>query len=147
MRFGMYLYNRGIVDAHDLVQAYELQDEQRVPLGVLAIEQDLLAIRDVLSVLRVQSDLPNDRFGEIAVDLGLLTKRDVAELLMIQSDRRPSVGECLVELGILTQKKVAEELAAFRRERERGGANKVHRVISRMPGDATTEASELTTVH
>ncbi len=145
MQFGMYLYKRGVVDAHDLVHAYELQDERRVPLGVLAIEHDLLAVRDVLSVLRVQSDLPNDRFGEIAVDLGLMTNRDVAELLMIQSDRRPSMGECLVELGILTPEKAAKELAAFRRERERGGAGKVHRVISRMPNDAMAKAAELTT--
>lgn len=128
MQFGMYLYRNGIVTAEQLVEAMAMQDECRVPLGVLAMESGKLAVRDVLSVLRVQSDLPNDRFGDIAIDLGLLDKRDLAELLMLQSDRRVSLGECLVELGFMTKEQYDEELASYRRERERGGASKVQHV-------------------
>ncbi|WP_425400802.1 hypothetical protein [Aeoliella sp.] len=124
MQFGMYLYRNGIVSAEQFVEAIALQDECRIPLGVLAMESGKLAVRDVLSILRVQSDLPNDRFGDIAIDLGLLTKQDVAELLTLQSDRRMPMGLCMVELGYMTEEQAAEELSSYRRERERGGASK-----------------------
>ena len=128
MQFGMYLYHNGVITAEQLVAAMALQDECRVPLGVLAMESGKLAVRDVLSILRVQSDLPNDRFGDIAIDLGLLNKRDLAELLMLQSDRRIPLGECLVELGHMTEEQAAEQLSAYRRDRERGGASRVQHV-------------------
>jgi hypothetical protein len=128
MQFGMYLYRQGVISADQFIAAQELQDDRRVPLGVIAMEMGKLAVRDVLSILRVQSDLPNDRFGDIAIDLGLINKRDLAEMLMTQSDRRPPFEECLVELGVLSSERAVEELAAYRRERERGGAARVQHV-------------------
>ncbi len=145
MRFGMYLYKNRLISAEQLVAALELQDERTVPLGVIAMEQGNLAIRDVLSILRVQSDLPSDRFGDIAIDLGLMTKRDLAELLMIQSNRRVPVGECLVELGILDQEQLDKALAAYRRDRERGGAAKVRHVVSQSRSEVREQLPEVAT--
>lgn len=139
MQFGMYLYRNGIINADQLLKALELQTEELVPLGVLAMEQGTLAARDVLSVLRVQSDLPSDRFGDIAIELGLMTRRDLAELLMLQSDRKRSLADCLVELGFVTKPQRDEELAAFRRERERGGTGGVRRVAAHLPPDLQQE--------
>ena len=130
MDFGFYLHEQGVVSSDDLVAALMMQNTTKVPIGALAMETGKLAVRNVLTILRVQSDLPNDRFGDIAVELGLMTKRDLAELLMEQSDRRPRVEQCLVELGALSQQQMEEELATYRRERERGGAGRVHRVTA-----------------
>jgi hypothetical protein len=143
MQFGMYLYKQGIITAEQFVAAMELQDEQVVPLGVIAMEEGKLAVRDVLSILRVQSDLPNDRFGDIAIELGMMTKRDLAELLMQQSNRRLKIGDCLVELGILKQEQLDDALAAFRRERERGGATHVQHVVSRFPKEIKEQLPNL----
>lgn len=139
MKFGMYLYRSGLIDADQFLKGLELQEERLVPLGVLAMEQGTLAVRDVLSILRVQSDLPNDRFGDIAIELGLMSGRDLAELLMLQSDRKPSLADCLVELGFLTKLQKDDELAAFRRERERGGTGGVRRVIAHLPPELQQE--------
>ncbi|QDU57954.1 hypothetical protein [Aeoliella mucimassa] len=131
MEFGFYLYQRGIITSEQLVEAQMLQSDSKLPLGVLAMESGKLDVRDVLSILRVQSDLPQDRFGDIAVELGLMTRRDLAELLLEQSDRRRRITECLVELDFMTQQQVDEELAAFRRDRERRGSGRVQRVVKK----------------
>ncbi len=143
MQFGMYLYNQGIITAEQLIAALQLQGERLIPLGVIAIEESKLAVRDVLSILRVQSDLPNDRFGDIAVDLGLMTRRDLAELLMEQSNRRIPVGDCLLELEFVTRAQLDEALASFRRDRERGGTTQVQHVVNQLPTELSEPLSEL----
>ena len=145
MQFGIYLLKQRTITAEQLIEAMQLQVERVVPLGIIAMEEGRLAVRDVLSILRVQSDLPNDRFGDIAIDLGLMSRRDLAELLMIQSDRRMPIGDCLVELDILTSEQVDESLAAFRRDRERGGAGHVQRVVQQMPVECRKEIEEFAT--
>ena len=142
MQFGIYLCRNGIITADQLVTAMEMQDEQMVPLGVIAMEEGKLSVRDVFSILRVQSDLPNDRFGDIAIDLGLMTKRDLAELLMLQSNRRAKIGDCLTSLGFLSQEQLDKALAAYRRDRERGG-NNVQHVAQGRTDDANQQALDL----
>lgn len=139
MHFGMFLYKEGAISAEQLIEVFAMQGEQTQPLGVVAMEAGKLGVRDVLSILRVQSDLPNDRFGDIAIDLGLLTQADLAELLLRQSDSTPTVEQCLEALGILSQEQLAEELAAYRRERERGGARRIDRVASHLPEELQAE--------
>ncbi|MGI9457261.1 MAG: hypothetical protein ACR2NU_11920 [Aeoliella sp.] len=128
MQFGMFLYERRAITAEHFVAALARQNDDLPQLGLIALEEGKLAVRDLLSVLRVQSDLPKDRFGDIAIELGVLTKRDLAELLMLQSDRRTSFGDCLIKLGILSPDQVADELSAFRQSMERGAHGKVERI-------------------
>ena len=35
--FGQYLVERGVISAHDLKQAVEIQDRRNLPIGLLAI--------------------------------------------------------------------------------------------------------------
>jgi hypothetical protein len=114
MHFGLYLKNKGIISAEDLVAALEVQLKTLVPIGQLALEEGMLSARNIFDVLKAQSDSPNERFGDLAVEMGLMKRDDVMRLLMIQADRKRPVAEILVGQGVLTAQQVAIELAAYR---------------------------------
>jgi hypothetical protein len=110
----MYLKNKGIISAEQLVAALEAQMKNRVPIGQLALEEGLLSARDIFEVLQAQSDSPHERFGELAVEMGLMMRDDVMRLLMIQADRKRPIAEILVAHGILNEQQLASELTAYR---------------------------------
>jgi hypothetical protein len=118
MQFGLYLKTKGVITAEQLVAALEVQHKRLVPIGQLAMEECVLSARDVFKVLRGQSDLPHERFGELAVSMGLMTDVDLQRLLVIQSDRKPTLDEVLVLQGVLTPAQMEEQLAAYRQEME-----------------------------
>jgi hypothetical protein len=118
MQFALYLKSKGVVSAEQLVAALELQQKQLVPIGQLAIEEGVLAPRQVFQVLRSQSDSPHERFGEVAVGLGLMTRHDLQRLLIIQMERKRPLSEILVRQHALSPLHAAEELSEFRRQME-----------------------------
>jgi hypothetical protein len=119
MRFGLYLKNKGVITADQLVAALEEQIGSLVPIGQLALEENVLSPRDIFAVLQAQSDSPNERFGDLAVEMGLMTREHLMRLLMIQADRKREIAEILISQGALTGQKAATEMAAYRREQLR----------------------------
>jgi len=115
MQFGLYLKNKGVISADQLVSALEEQLGSLVPIGQLALEENVLSPRDIFTVLQAQSDSPNVRFGDLAVEMGMMTRGHLMRLLMIQADRKRPIADILVSQGAITQQKVATELAAYRR--------------------------------
>lgn len=115
MHFGLHLKKSGVISAEQLVAAVEVQLSTLVPIGQLALEEGMLAARDIFNILRAQSDAPNVRFGDLAIEMGLLTRDDVMRLLMIQADRKRPIGEILVGQGVLSEPQLKAELAAYRR--------------------------------
>lgn len=130
MQFGLYLQQRGLITAEQFIRALKLQQRERQPLGLIAVEEGLLTPPDLLRILQRQTDLTNDRLGDVAIELGILTRRDVAMLLMLQSDRELPFSECLVRLGILTPEQVGAYLNDYRQEREHAAFPKVQHVAS-----------------
>ncbi len=116
MQFGLYLKNRGVISAEQLVAAVEVQQARLVPIGQLALEEGMLNPREIFSILRGQCNAPHDYFGEMAIEMGLLARDDVMRLLMIQSERKRPIGEILVEQGVLSESQLKAELAAYRCE-------------------------------
>jgi hypothetical protein len=119
MQFGLYLKNKGVITAEQLVAALEEQLGSLVPIGQLALEENVLSPRDIFAVLQAQSDSPNVRFGDLAVEMGLMTRADLMRLLMIQADRKRPITEILVGQGAVTPHKAASEMASYRRSQLR----------------------------
>ncbi|MCA9241323.1 MAG: hypothetical protein KDA37_14030 [Planctomycetales bacterium] len=124
MRFELRLFHEGLISAEQLVSALERQIEQMPKLGQVAIEEGLLTVSELFSVLRVQADLPQERFGETAVELNLLTREEVAALLLLQSDRKRPLHEILIEQGAIPAEIVHSRLEAFKRGMENGGPDR-----------------------
>jgi hypothetical protein len=138
MKFCLYLKNKGVITAEQLVAALELQHEKLTPIGQLAIEEGVLSARNVFKVLRCQSDLPHERFGEVAVELGLMTSDQLERLLALQASRKPSLLEILVRQGALSVARADAELVAYRRGMERRNVVITRRIVSR-PHSARVE--------
>ncbi len=99
MELELALVRSGLVTADDYVDALGRREEERLPLGQLAIEEGLLGVRQVLDVIRTQHHQPGQRFGEVAVEMGYLTAAEVAALLVVQQQRQRPLIDYLVELG------------------------------------------------
>ena len=106
MHFGLYLKNKGIISAEQLVAALETQLNTLTPIGQLALEEGIISPRDIFDVLRAQSESPDVRFGDLAIEMGLMTRNDLMRLLMIQADRKRPLAEILVRQGVLTERTV-----------------------------------------
>jgi hypothetical protein len=135
MKFALYLKNKGVITAEQLVAALEVQQAKKVSIGQLAIEEGVLTARQVFTVLCSQSDTPHERFGEAAIDLGLMTRDQLLRLLAVQTDRKLLLREILIQQRAITPAQAEEELAEFRRVMESRG-----RVIKR-PVHATPRKS------
>ena len=119
MKFGLYLKKKGVITAEELVSAFDYQQSRMPPVGQLAMEEGVLSARQVFKVLRCQSGIPHERFGEVAVGMGMMTPAELQRLLMIQWERKPPLAEVLVTLRLLSASQVDAEMAAYRREMER----------------------------
>jgi hypothetical protein len=147
MHFGLYLKNKGIISAEQLVAALETQLNTLTPLGQLALEEGIIAPRDIFDVLRAQSQSPNVRFGDLAIEMGLMTRDNLMRLLMIQADRKRPLAEILVGQGILTAERSAAEMAEFRRSgaQKRTGRAVLSRLVPAARGMSTvSRAKEVT---
>jgi len=116
MKFGLYLVKKGMITPAQLVLALEKQHGQQRPLGQLAMEEGILSARQVFKILRCQSGMPHERFGEVAVGMRMMSHPQLEQLLMIQWERTPPLEEVLVRERILTQWQLDEQLAAYRQE-------------------------------
>lgn len=114
MKFGLHLKKKGVITAEQLVAAIDYQHSREPPVGQLAMEEGSLSAQQVFKILRSQSDVPHERFGEVAVSMGMLTPAQLQRLLMIQWQRKPSLIDALVQLQILSQARVEKELSAYR---------------------------------
>ena len=119
MKFGLYLKKKGVITAERVGRCARIPARRMVPIGQLAMEEGILSAREVFKILRCQSDLPHEYFGEVAVGMGMMTPAELQRLLVIQWERKPPLADVLVRLRILSQARVDEELAAFRRDMER----------------------------
>ena len=117
MKFGLYLKKKGLITADELVVAIDYQHSRMPPVGQLAMEEGVLSAQ-VFKVLRCQSGIPHERFGEVAVGMGMMRPADLQRLLMIQWERKPQLADVLVGLRIMSQAAVDDELAAYREAME-----------------------------
>jgi hypothetical protein len=142
MKFCLYLKNKRVITAEQLVAALEVQHAKLTPIGQLAMEEGVLSARNVFKVLRCQSDLPHERFGEVAVELGLINGDQLDRLLALQAGRKPPLLDILIRQGALTPAGADEELAAYRRDMERRNVVITRRIVSRPHTPAMSTLAE-----
>jgi hypothetical protein len=114
MHFGLYLKNKGIISAEQLVAALEAQIVKLPRIGQLALEEGIISPRDIFDVLQAQRRSPDMRFGDLAIEMGLLSRSELMRLLMIQADRKRPLADVFVRERILSERQVAEEMTKFR---------------------------------
>ena len=148
MHFGLYLKNKGIITAEQLVCALESQLNTLTPIGQLALEEGIISPRDIFDVLRAQAESPNIRFGDLAIEMGLMTRNDLMWLLMIQGDRKRTVVDILIAQGVLAKRQAAAEMIAYRESltKRRAGSMTQSKIVSMRRAQLTApETLDVTT--
>ena len=149
MHFGLYLKNKGIVSADQLVAALEAQLATQPRIGQLALEEGIISPRDIFDVLQAQRRSPEVKFGELAIEMGLMTRDELTRLLMLQADRKRPLAEVFAAEGILTERQVTQEMAEYRMLQANRRAARESQLKSVPPprGQALMHGMEMTTAN
>jgi hypothetical protein len=133
MHFELYLKNKGVISAEQLTAALEEQLDKLVPIGQLALEENVLSARDIFTILQAQNDSPGQRFGDLAVEMGLMTRETLVRLLTLQADRKRPIVDILVGQRALTHEQAATELAEYRRSHSRTERRTPATLVATLP--------------
>ncbi len=112
VNFGEFLLYQGKVDAYELENALNYQKNERVVLGVLAVQEKYLTEWQLCIILDSQRER-GGRFGEIAIELGYINEGDIGALLKMQDEKHIRIGEVLVLFGAIGREDMELNLQRF----------------------------------
>ncbi len=117
MFFGEYLVQQQIISEKDLCCALEtLEQNNKIPLGQLAVQNGLINRNELFKVLsrqRKDKDLKKN-FGKVAIELGFMNKVQIDNLLKLQLQSHQMLGEYLLSQELIDRKKLIQSLRAYR---------------------------------
>ncbi len=113
--FGNYLVGKNIITNKQLDLILEYRKNNRVKLGLIAVEQKLLTPARAEEVNRLQMKM-DKRFGDIAIEKGYLTQTDVENLLGLQGNPYLIFVQGGTEHDIISKEKVDVCLLGFQKE-------------------------------
>ena len=99
LRFGAYLYYRGLISYEMLTDALEWQKKHRPLMGQIAMKAGLMTPADfaqILLYLRI-----GESFGQVAREHNKLTAAHVNKIIELQERTNTKIGNYFVEAGIL----------------------------------------------
>ena len=116
MILGEYLIEKGIITKEDLDNALYEQKKNRIPLGQLALQTDMITPQEMFRLLSGQRKRGQDApsFGQLAIELDILTKKDIDSLLKLQFQSGELLGDVLVSIGVLSKSELFQALRKFR---------------------------------
>ena len=118
--FGNYLKEKNLLDDKQLDALMKYRRENRVKLGMLAVEQGLMTQEQAEEVNRLQA-MQDKRFGEIAIEKGYLTAADMDQLIAKQGNPYFLFLQAVQEKGYLAKDTLTGMLMTYRDERELTG--------------------------
>lgn len=113
--FGNYLKNKNLLDDKQLEALMKYRRENRVKLGMLAVEQGLMTAEQAEEVNRLQA-MQDKRFGEIAIEKGYLTAADMDQLIAKQGNPYFLFLQAIQEKGYLMRDTLSGMLLTYRDE-------------------------------
>ena len=115
MLFGEFLLGQGLVKEDELVSALDEQQQNKMPMGQMAVQKGFLDSKSLFKVLTEQRKRLRDAndFGVIAIEMGLLNQGQIDELVESQSTTNELLGNLLVGKGIVPREKLVEILREY----------------------------------
>lgn len=102
MLFLVWLVDRRLLDAGQVVEVMRAIGRRSPPIGRVAMEEGLMTMKAVMHTLQQQAGNPRERFGDVAIRLGYLDELQVKALVGCQAWRQPRVNQVVAELGFLS---------------------------------------------
>ncbi len=104
MRFGTFLYYKGIISYEMLLKSLAWQKEQRPLLGQIAMQIGLLSPSNFATILLQTKN--GFQFGAIAKKMKLLTESTIRKMVDSQNKYNCKIGKYFIENGILSDKEI-----------------------------------------
>jgi hypothetical protein len=115
MLFGEFLLGQGLVKEDELVSALDEQQQNKMPMGQMAVQKGFLDSKALFKVLTEQRKRVRDAndFGRIALEMGVLKQEQVEALVEEQNTTNELLGNLLVSKGILPREKLVQVLRDY----------------------------------
>ena len=111
-KFGQFLINNDVIDEAVLFEALLLQEKQQESTARLAIANNYMTVKQVMSVFNEQPDTCVS-FLDMAITLDYVNTDQANTLKLLQQQSRPRLGEILVQLGVLDSFVLEDMLEKF----------------------------------
>lgn len=117
LRFGRFLYYRGLISWKMLVDSINWQKKRRPLIGQLCIKQNYLTSQDVAMVLYYnRNGVP---FGQVAKNLGILTDEQIQEILKKQTPYKSKLGNLFIEKNIFSKDQINQFIQELKNHNSR----------------------------
>lgn len=113
--FGNYLADKNIITGEQLSEILNYRKNNRVKLGLIAVENKMLTVEQAEEINRLQMK-EDKRFGDIAVEKGWLSDAGLKKLLGLQQNPYLIFVQAATEQKILSKETVEVCVSAYQRE-------------------------------
>lgn len=113
--FGHFLRENKVITNSQLKRLLEMQKNEHIPFGVMAMDFGFLSASQVQEVV-AQQQASEKRFGEIAVENGFLSQEQIERLARAQIEQHMLIGQLAVEQGLLELSSLESLLESFHTE-------------------------------
>ena len=106
LKFGLYLVEQGIITCDQFCGLVKIQQETKSSLGSIAIQKNIMTIKQVATVLE-QSELnPSKSFVDIAIANDFIDQADAKQLLQLEQLARPTLRKIIANVGLMTERQI-----------------------------------------
>ena len=107
LKFGIYLVEQRIVTPEQFCGLIKIQQESTRALPTIALQKNLMTIRQVANVLEAISGKPGKEFQHVAIEMKYLHAKEADYLLQVQQSTADSIRSLAVECGLLTERQAS----------------------------------------
>jgi hypothetical protein len=136
---GQFLFEQGLINRQQLLDALEAQRASNPVLGELARQRGMLDAAQA-AYINERQRAEDKRFGDIALESGLLSAAQVESLLEQQRQGRKLFGEILIEQGALDRERLEQALALHQAGRDEATSSLALGLVRHPAGDVMTSA-------
>ena len=111
--FGQFLVEKNIVTRDALLRAIDLQDQNNLKLGEMAVSMGYLTAADIQRAHNAQMS-KDMKLGDLLVEMNILTISQLNDVITRQKNTHLYIGEALVQVGALTSDNLQQHLIDFR---------------------------------
>ena len=106
LKFGLYLVEQGIITCDQFCGLVKIQQESKSAVGTIAIQKNLMTIRQVAKVLEHLETIGTKTFVEVAIEMDFLDQADGIKLQQLDQLSRPTIRQIIVNVGLMNQRQI-----------------------------------------
>ena len=107
LKFGIYLVEQRIVTPEQFCGLIKIQQESTRALPTIALQKNLMTIRQVANVLEAINGAQGKAFQQVAIEMKYLHPKEADYIMQVQQNTAETIRALAVECGLLTERQAA----------------------------------------